>query len=159
MVSLVLQALIGILHPLYVSLTDIHHNPKEKIVEVSVRIFTDDLEAVLRTTTKEIVNLSGDKHSPAMDSLVKKYIQKNIGFTINGKPCQLKYVGFEEQSESIWTYLEINGVETIKNVQLVNTILYDYKKAEQINMVNCVANGLVLNTKISYPSNRATFNF
>lgn len=34
------------MHPFYVSVIDLHHNAKEKMVEVSIRIFTDDLEQI-----------------------------------------------------------------------------------------------------------------
>lgn len=44
----------SLLHPFFVSMTDIKYNPNDKDLEISVRIFTDDLENVLRkyTTTK-----------------------------------------------------------------------------------------------------------
>ena len=34
-------------HPLYISVTEINHNSKDKILEVSCKIFTNDFETVL----------------------------------------------------------------------------------------------------------------
>jgi Domain of unknown function (DUF6702) len=34
-------------HPLYISVTEINHNAKDRILEVSCKIFTNDLETVL----------------------------------------------------------------------------------------------------------------
>ena len=40
------------LHPIYVSVTEIEHNAKDNTLEISCKIFTGDLEAVLRKNNK-----------------------------------------------------------------------------------------------------------
>ena len=35
------------LHPLYIAVTEINHNAKDKILEVSCKVFTNDFETVL----------------------------------------------------------------------------------------------------------------
>ena len=41
-------ALLHLLHPFYIAMTDINFNKQDKALEVSVRIFTDDFESALR---------------------------------------------------------------------------------------------------------------
>ena len=38
----------ALIHPFFVSMTDINYNDNNKSLEISVRIFTDDLENTLR---------------------------------------------------------------------------------------------------------------
>ena len=39
-------------HPIYVSVTEIQHNAKDKTLEISCKIFTSDFEAILKSKTK-----------------------------------------------------------------------------------------------------------
>ncbi len=48
-------------HPLYISVTEINHNAKDKILEVSCKIFTNDFETVLEKIAKTKVDLSPAK--------------------------------------------------------------------------------------------------
>ena len=54
-ISLVFMAFIftgATKHPIYVSVTEIQHNVKDKSLEVSCKIFTGDFEAILKSKTK-----------------------------------------------------------------------------------------------------------
>ncbi len=41
-------AFIALLHPFYVSVIEINHNTKDATAEISIRIFTQDLETTLQ---------------------------------------------------------------------------------------------------------------
>jgi hypothetical protein len=47
-----LTSLLAVLHPFFVSVIDITHNPKERSIEMSVRIFNEDLEKTLAAVLK-----------------------------------------------------------------------------------------------------------
>jgi len=53
-----ITSFLSIAHPFFVSVIDVNHNGKEKSLEVSVRIFTDDLETVLKNQTHATVDLT-----------------------------------------------------------------------------------------------------
>ncbi len=59
-------------HPLFISVTEIEHNAKEKSLEVSCKIFTDDFERTLRAAYKTKVDLLDAKLKPANNHLCKK---------------------------------------------------------------------------------------
>jgi hypothetical protein len=42
-------------HPIYVSVTEIQHNAKDKTLEISCKIFTSDFEAILKSKTKSSI--------------------------------------------------------------------------------------------------------
>lgn len=127
-----------LVHPFYVSVTEINHNSTEKTLEISIRTFTDDLENTLRELNPgKKVDLMKPAANGAMDSLVKKYILQKLSISVNGNSRHMDYIGFQRVEESIWTYFEIAGVAQVKSLKVQNSILYEYKP-EQINMVHVI---------------------
>ena len=82
-------------HPIFMSVTEIEQNVKEKSLEISCKIFTDDFEKTLRATYKTKIDLLNEKQKAAMDKYVNDYIQKHLKLNIDGKAFVLKYVGYE----------------------------------------------------------------
>jgi hypothetical protein len=152
------MALLSVVHPFFVSMTDVNYNAKDKNLEVSVRIFTDDFENILTTNYKTKVDLQKSSNQAEMGKLVNDYIQKHLHFQVDGKPVTLSYVGFEQQEESTWTYFEIEKIPSVKKIAVSNSLLHDYKK-EQINMLHLKANGKEDSYKLDYPNTQAAFDF
>ena len=50
-------------HPFYISVTEVAHNAKEKSLEVSCKIFADDMEAALSQQYKMQVDLASEKQA------------------------------------------------------------------------------------------------
>ena len=55
-----------IYHPIYVSVTEIEHNAKDKTLEISCKIFTDDFEKTLSQAYKTYVDLLKPKDKNAL---------------------------------------------------------------------------------------------
>src|SRR5688572_22567360 len=101
-------------HPFYVSVTEVHHNPKDKALEISCKIFADDMEDVLKQNYKAKVDLTDAKQQAQNNQLVHDYIVKHLSITTDGKPAKLNYIGFEKESESVYCYFEVPGVAAVK---------------------------------------------
>lgn len=145
-------------HPFHVSVVEIEHNTTDKSLEISCKIFTDDFEKVLAETYKAKVDLINSPNKAAMDSLVKKYILTHLSVKVNGKPCLLKYVGFENESEAAYGYFEIENIPSVTKIELINTILFD-KFDDQMNIMHVKVNGSRKSTKLNYPDKEAAFSF
>lgn len=156
---IILRSILLLLHPFFVSVTEINHNAKEKSLEISVRVFTDDFENTLRMfAPNQKVDLMTPPAGGSMDSLVKKYIQQKINLEVNGQKRNLQYIGFERVEESIWTYFEITAVPDLKQLKITNPILYEYKK-EQINMIHIINGENRQSRKLDNPVADWTFKF
>jgi hypothetical protein len=138
-------------HPLFVSVTEIEHNAKEKILEISCKIFTDDFEKTLRAAYKTKIDLLDAKQKLAMDKLVNDYIQKHLKISIEGKPAQLKFIGYEKIEEGIYSYFEIENIVSVKKINITNDLLYEYKK-EQMGLVHVSVGGKRQSNKLSNPA-------
>lgn len=146
------------MHPFFVSVTEVHHNSKEKALEISCRIFVDDMENVLKQNYKTPINLSNAGQQAQNDKLVADYIVKHLALVADGKKLNLSYVGFEKDSESVFCYFEVPQVAAVKNLKLTNSILQDLTP-EQINIMHVTVDGKRKSYKLDYPKTEANFSF
>lgn len=145
------------LHPFYVSMIEINHNAKEKTAEISVRIFTEDLENTLKKYGNTKIDILNPANKALADKLLNDYLQHKLQIKLNEKAVTLHYLGYEKQMESIWTYLEIKDVVNISKVAVSCSLLYDYQD-KQSNIFHIKANGKEKSYKLDYPETNFTVN-
>lgn len=124
-----------IVHPFYISLTEIRYNPKEKSLEISQKIFRDDLENALTGQYKSKINFLTPGNKAELEKKVKKYILDNNDIYINGEKLILNYLGYELEDEAIWFYLEALEIPVPKTADIRNSILHKNFDTQQ-NVVN-----------------------
>ena len=108
----------GLVHPFYVSMTDINYNDNTRSLEISVRIFTDDFENTLRKYHTEKIDILHPANKEQMNNYVNEYIQQHLQIKLNDKAVKLNFIGYEQQSESIWTYFEVTNVDKVSKVNI-----------------------------------------
>ena len=120
------------------------YNAKAKNFEISLRVFTDDLEKVLSATNqnRKFTLENNDKNDP----LVEAYIRKHF-VVINSKNQKLNinYIGREKEGEATWIYLELPVNESINGLKIQNDVLIDMFD-DQTNILNI----FIQNQKKSY---------
>lgn len=146
------------LHPIYVSVTEIEHNAKDKTLEISCKIFTDDFEKTLRQNYKTSVELAAPKDKAAMNKLVNDYISKHLQIVVDGKNVALQFVGYEQEEEGIESYFQVNNVTSVKKIEVTDNVLYDWKK-EQVSVLHVTVGGKRQSTKINNPEDKVSFQF
>jgi len=152
-------AMLGMFHPFFVSMTEFNYNSQDKELEVSVRIFVDDFENTLRKAHPGVkVDILHPADAKQMNQFVSEYIQKHLQLQVNGKPVTLSFVGFEQQSESIWSYFEIKGITGVQKVDVMNNLLHEYNM-NQINMMHIKVGDKEESYKLDYPDNKTSFSF
>jgi hypothetical protein len=127
-------------HDYHVSVTQMQYNPGNSLFEVSIRIFTDDLEKALgeHNSNRRFSIRNEDQN----DSFVSAYIQKNFLLSNDQKKIlPLRYIGKEQEEDATWIYAEIPLVMPLKGHRLQNSILSEIFE-DQVNMTNItVASG------------------
>ena len=124
-----------IFHPFFISLTEIRYNPKQKSLEISQKIFRDDLESALSKQQKAKVNFLSPGNKTELEKTVKKYILENNDIYINGEKLPLTYLGYELEEEAVWFYLEAANVPVPKKADIRNSILHKNFDNQQ-NIIN-----------------------
>lgn len=145
-------------HPFYVSVVDLNYKQKERNLQVSVKLFSNDLEDALQRTSKKNIDLLNPKNQAETDSVLLNYISKRLAIQVNSKKQLLNYIGYEKEEEAIWTYFEIKNCILPKNIRIDTKLLYDYLP-QQINIVHFNVNGHKKSSKVTNPEHHIEFIF
>ncbi|MEO6818744.1 MAG: DUF6702 family protein [Ginsengibacter sp.] len=146
------------LHPFYVSVTEIKENSKDKILEISCKIFTDDFEKTLRMHYPDKIDLLNPPDRTVANKLIKDYITKHLSIIIDGKKQVPEYVGYEKNEEGIESYFQVKNPVIQSRITVINNLLFEYKP-EQINIVHVTVRGKRQSTQLANPDESKTFNF
>lgn len=145
-------------HPFHVSVIEINHNGADKTLEISCKIFTDDFEKILGKNYKTKVDLINPSNKSAMDSLVKKYLLGHLSIKANGRPVQFSYLGFEQEGEAVYGYIEVAGVASLSKLDIASDIMYD-QFDDQMNIFHITVNGKRKSSKLNYPDKEISLSF
>jgi hypothetical protein len=138
-------------HAFHTSLTEIQFNTKEKSLEISIRMFTDDLETTLTKFNNGQKIIIGGKNDNS-DAILNKYIQQHFAIISPQKQKKLLNVlGKEMEGEATWVYVEIPNSQDFKGHILYNSIMQEVFD-DQTNLVNFIA----LGNKKTYMFNNKT---
>ena len=145
-------------HPLYVSVTEIEHNAKDKTLEINCKIYTDDFEKTLRKNYTTAIDLLKPKDKQVMNKLVNDYLQKHLSVSVDGKKIALQFLSYELQDAGVIIYYVVNNITAVNRIDITDTILYDYKK-DQIGIIHVTVGGNRKSAKLSNPDDKAGFEF
>lgn len=158
MLQLLLVSWLSWFHPFYVSVTEINHNAKTQAVEISCRMFYDDLEHVLEKQYRTRLDIVHPANKEQLNHFINDYVHKHLLIKADGKMLNPVYVGYEIQEDGAWAYLEVKGVTKVQKIEVYNNLLYT-EHVEQINMLHVTVNGERKSTKLDNPEANASFSF
>lgn len=122
------------MHDFHTSITEVTYNSSEKAFEVSIRLFSDDLEKVLLKENPGIkfIGMASDKK----DVLLNKYIQKHFGLlNTQAKRKTMNYIGHEIETDAHWLYIEIPFNEKLQGYSFQNDVFFE-TFPDQTNIIN-----------------------
>ncbi len=124
-------------HKFYISVTNVGYSEKDKALQVTCRVFTDDMNAVLVERYGIETTLGADEESPETEGYLKKYVQTKFSILLNGKPVEYTLLGKKYDVDVVILYLEVPNVDLSKvtSVGIENKILTDLFD-EQQNVVH-----------------------
>lgn len=119
------------IHNYHVSNTTIHVNDKSNTLEITMKIFIDDLER-LRDSKEESFRQNGDLDSKfEYDS----YFLNHFHISINDTLRPISSIGQEIENEMIYCYFEVIDIPEIETIEIENTVLFELFD-DQSNMVD-----------------------
>ncbi len=128
-------------HKFYVSVTQIDYVPNKKRIEITHRIFIDDLEKALEKKYKKKVYLTSNKELPEAETLIKDYLKENVKISINKKAQNLEFLAREVEGDVLIFYTKIAISKKINTFEIFNSLLIDiYKEQQNIVHVNINSN-------------------
>lgn len=145
-------------HPFYIAVTEINFNTSDKTLEVSCKMFADDLEQIIEKNNHTQLDISSEKDKANFDNYIPAYVKRHLSLSIDGKASSLSYIGFEKDKESAYCYFQVENISALKKIDINNSLLHDFT-SEQVNIIHIMVNGKRQSTKLDYPNRSASFSF
>jgi len=122
------------LHPFHLSLTEIKWNKETEQLEISQKIFWDDLEIALSGYHDESIDFLNPANREKLSKHVESYLQSQNQLWVEDKELKLKFLGFEVEEDAAWFYLESEKVKEPTTIKVKNSLLID-NFSDQKNVV------------------------
>ena len=127
-------------HRFYVAIYQVKYDSQKKMVQITTRIFIDDLNDALKKKYEVTTFIGSEKESPQDITFLKKYLTDKFKLTINGKPKSMNYLSNEVENNVLICYLNIKEVSKISTIEVENTVLTELYP-EQQNIIQYNNNG------------------
>lgn len=127
-------------HKFYVSIFKIEHSTKKQRLEITTRIFIDDLNAALKKNYSSVTHLGETAESIQDTQLMNRYLTEHFWIFVNGKKMPYQYVSHEYEDNVLIGYYKINGVAKVSSLKVQNTALIEISDQQQ-NVIQSQFNG------------------
>lgn len=129
-------------HKFYVSVTNVGYSEKDNALQITSRVFIDDLDELLKERYDIEANLSTADESELADQYLEKYLRTKFVVEINEEISPYVLIGRKYDNDVCIFYLEIVSVDlpSVKSIQIQNELLTDLFD-EQQNVVHFKING------------------
>ncbi len=127
-------------HPFYVSICQIDHNTKTKTLEITFKIFAEDLESALEAQGAARLHLGSERESNQADRYIHNYLKSHVTLQVDGDTVAFTYVGKEIEMDEAWCYVEVANVPSVNKLTIRNSILMEQFEAQQ-NIVHVRVGG------------------
>ena len=132
-------------HKFYVAVYQINYAPEKETLQITSRIFADDLNKALEKKYTKKHYLGTDKESPEDLVLLKKYLSENLIIKVNGQSKAMNFLSKEMEGDVLISYLSMKDISKLKSLEVHNAVLVDWD-SEQQNITHFT----ILGTKQSF---------
>jgi hypothetical protein len=123
------------IHAYYVSVSEIYHNPANNALEITMKIFIDDLELAIRKFENSEFGISGQDTEADTTERIEAYLSDKFQIQINDQAVAVHMIGYELENDAVLCYIEIEKVGDINHINIANSIICEIYE-EQINLTH-----------------------
>lgn len=129
-------------HKFYISVTNVGYSEKDKAIQITTRIFLDDINEVLKERYGIASKLGTRQESEQDKAYLEKYLRTKFIVEVNGEKNDYTLLGKKYDTDMIICYMEVPKIELSKvsSIAIQNEILTDIYD-EQQNVVHFKING------------------
>lgn len=128
------------IHKFYVSIYQINYVSEKKMLQITSRLFVDDVNAILYKKFGKKTFLGEKNESQEDVNLMKKYILDNFSLKVNGQLKPINYLSKEMEGNVIICYYNIKDISKIKSLEVKNSALIELN-SEQQNIIQSTIYG------------------
>ena len=132
----------GAVHKFYISVTNIKYSEKDDALQITTRVFVDDMNTVLNERYGIDAELGTKEESTLGQEYLEKYVRSKIRITRNGKTADYTLLGKRYETDIVILYIEVPKIDlpNVISLGIENEVLTDLFD-EQQNVVHFNING------------------
>jgi hypothetical protein len=127
-------------HKFYVSIYQINYAPEKKTLQITARLFIDDLNEALHQKYGKKIFLGEKNESTADVALMKEYLAQNFSIKVNGQSKPIHFLSHELENNVIICYFTVKDATKIKSIEIKNTALFEIFPDQQ-HIINATVLG------------------
>ena len=148
-----------VLHPIHISVTEINYNEKSKSLQITSRIFVDEMELGVRAQRKEPeLDILNPNNGLTTKQLINNYVAAHFKMKIDGKPARVNFLGFEKEDISFVSYLEIENVKKLKTIEVFDDLITEIHD-DQSNLVHVTYKAPIKSARLTRENTSEIFTF
>ncbi len=119
------------IHKFYTAIYKIEFNAPKKRIEITTRIFTDDLNAAIFKKYNYKSAIGSAKETSDDIDFLKKYLNEKVIIKVNGKIQNLRFLSKERDENVLICYFNSDNVSKIKTFEINNSVLTEIFQDQQ----------------------------
>lgn len=121
---LVFHGVFWFLHPFHLSICEIEYDVDNKTLQITSRLFQDDLEISL-SQLRSVNNYFSEVDDSVIKEDLTEFFKQHLQISIDDSFRPIQFVGFEIEDNVVWCYLEISKVKSIREISIKYSPLID----------------------------------
>lgn len=128
------------MHKFYVSMFQMKFVPQKKELQITTRIFIDDINLALEKKFRKKTFIGEPKETKEDEVLLQKYIAEKFKLKINNQSKSFVFLSKEIENNVVICYLKVKELSKINSFEVENSILMEIYP-EQQNIIQFDNNG------------------
>ncbi|MFV5691498.1 DUF6702 family protein [Flavobacterium sp. LT1R49] len=118
-------------HKFYMAVYQVNYASEKKMLQITSRIFVDDLNKALEKKYNKKLYLGSEKESPEEMLLLKKYFLEKFSLKVNGQTKTVNFLSKELDGDILVCYCNVKEINKIYSIEIFNSVLIDWNTEQQ----------------------------
>lgn len=118
-------------HKFYVALYQVTYAPEKKMLQITTRIFVDDLNSAIGRKYQKKINLGSENETVEEVNFLKKYFSEKFYIKVNGQTKPIHFLSKEMEGDVLICYLSIKEIQKINSLEIYNAVITEGNSDQQ----------------------------
>jgi hypothetical protein len=125
----------------YVALYQVNYAPEKKMLQITTRIFIDDLNNAVGKKYSKKINLGAENESVDDVNFLKKYFSEKFYIKVNGQTKPILFLSKEMEGDVLICYFSMKEIQKINSLEIYNAVITE-GNSEQQNIMHFNVSGV-----------------
>ena len=112
-------------HKFYVSTTEIDYRPEIATFQITVKVFTDDFQNLLRKRYESDLALDPDSDTKKIDFYCTRYLRQKLKLNVDEQPVAMQFLGKTYDIDQTTLFLQVTEVPNFQTLTVENSLLFE----------------------------------